>query len=109
MSSVINENVKGLSAECSGLRLIQSLHIMYPGNFAQAVDYALEVFYVFNVDHHVDGCLGVGGAGFNIADVGIVLAHSRGGLLGHSRPVLTRHGELYPIGPAALLYPSSPT
>src|SRR5215469_4806047 len=80
-----------------GLEPFYALDIAHAGNAAQAGDDALHVLEVFNFEHHVDGRLAVGGAGFDVADVGVVVADDGGDLLEHAFAVVTKNRELHRV------------
>ncbi len=67
---------------------------MDAGDFAHAGDDALQVLEVVNVDDDVDGGLAVGGAGFDVADVGALVGDDGGHLFEHAAAVVAEDGEL---------------
>ena len=75
---------------------------MYPRNLPQPADHPLQVFHVLNINHNIDRCLAVGGAGFNVADVCIVVGNHGGQLLQHRRTVIAKNCQLYWIHSASV-------
>src|SRR5215470_15422921 len=76
------------------LDFIQPLHVVDAGNLAQAAHHSFQVLDVFNIDHNVDGSPAVSRTGFNVADVGVIVADDGSKLLEHGRPVVTEDGQL---------------
>src|SRR5438105_14824365 len=53
------------------LYLLQSLHVVYAGNFTHTVDNVLQMLQVGDIEHNIDIRLAIVGARFDIADVGL--------------------------------------
>src|SRR3974390_3944525 len=80
-----------LSPRSGALDLLDPLHFAHAGDFAHAADDALEVLHVGGVHTDVDGGVGLGGAGFDVADVGVGVADDGGDALEHSRTVVAKY------------------
>src|SRR5579859_2391176 len=81
----------------SWLDFTQALHVADTGNFSQAGHDAFEVLHILDINHHIDGRLAVGGAGLDVADVGVVVTDYGCELFQHSRPVIAKNSQLYGI------------
>src|SRR5215467_11080796 len=68
--------------------LLQPLHVVHAGNLAHAGDDRLQVFQVGDFQHHVDACLPVSGAGFDVPDIGVIVTDHGRDLLEHSEAVV---------------------
>src|ERR1700674_3148853 len=71
-------------------------------DFSQAVDHAFQVLDVFNVDDHVNCGLGICGSGFDVADVGFVIADYSCKLLEHAGAVVAKDHQLDRVRAVAL-------
>src|SRR5262245_29119882 len=78
--------------DCSDL--IQSLHIVDASDLSEPDHDALQVLHVFDVDHDINGGAAVGGASFDVTDIGIVIADDGGQLLEHAGAIVAKHRQL---------------
>src|SRR5215472_1361499 len=67
-------------------------------NLPQASHDSFQMLYVFNIDHDVDGRLAVGGAGFDVADIGIAVADHCSQLFQHGGAVIAEDRQLDRVG-----------
>jgi len=85
------------------LQLLGALHGAHTAHAAQAEDHAVEVVQVFGFDHKLDNGFAVFAlAGFDAADVGVVVGDNGGQLLQHAGAVVAEDGDLdrVALGPA---------
>src|SRR6185437_8566543 len=75
---------------------------MHAGDFSQAGDDLLQVLEVFNVNYHVNVGLAVGGADFDVAYVGVVVADDGGHLLEHAGAIIVKQRDFYRISGSCL-------
>src|SRR6266481_5769110 len=80
------------------LDLLQSLHIVYAGNLADAVNDVLQVLQVGDIEDDIDVRLAIAGAGFDVADVGFSIANHGRDLLQHAEAIVAEDGEFYRVG-----------
>lgn len=76
---------------------------MHAGDFSYALDDAFQVLQVGDVEDDVYVGLAVGGAGFDVADVGFGVANDGGDLFEHAEAVVAHDGEFYGIGAGGFL------
>src|SRR5512146_3073236 len=74
------------------LELLDALDVADPGNFAQAGNDAIQVSEIGDVDDQVDVAVAIGSPGFDVADVGVVVAHDSGDVLEDSGAVVAENG-----------------
>src|SRR5271163_679563 len=79
------------------LDLLQSLHVMHPGNLAHAVDDVFEMFQVSNIENDIDVSLPIRTAYLHIPNVGFGIADHGCHLFQHAEAVVTEDRELYRV------------
>src|SRR5258708_1131745 len=62
------------------------------------------MLHIFDINHHVNSRLTVGGAGLDVADIGVVVTDHGCELFQHSRAVVAKNSQLYRISGATLDY-----
>jgi len=72
------------------LDLLQPLHIVHARNLAHTVNDRLQVFEVGDFEDYVDAGLAVTGAGFDVADIGVLVADDGGDLFQHAETVVAK-------------------
>src|SRR5579863_8679574 len=79
------------------LNLLQSLHVVNPGNLAHAVDDVFQVLEVCNIENDIDVGLCVRAAHLNVADVGFGVADHGRYLFQHAESIVAKDGKLHGI------------